>query len=87
MSLIINVIKIIPNKFIVMKPHEIWQEVRKIAQARFKYELSQSQLLFDVFKFPFQKIATLRDVCLSVGLVLEKKNYDMFDGRVSANSN
>ncbi len=70
MSLIVNVIKIQPNRFVSMKPDEMWQEVCKIAQARFKYELPKSQLAFDVFKFPFQKIATLRDVCLSVGIVL-----------------
>lgn len=54
--------------------------------ARFSHELPQNQNDFQVFKFPFQKLATLREVCLSVGLVLERKNYDLF-GNNSQNGN
>lgn len=53
-----------------MKPNEVWDEICKIANARFRYEFPKNQLDFEVFKFPFQKVATLRDVCLSVGIVL-----------------
>lgn len=32
------------------------------------------------------KISALRDVCLATGLVLERKNYDIFDGVTMANN-
>lgn len=50
----------------------------RIAKARYDYDFDCKNITeLDLFKFPFQKVATLRDVCLSVGLVLERKNYDI----------
>ena len=70
-----------------MKPNEVWEEIRKIALARFSHELVKNQSDLHVFKFPFQKLATLREVCLSVGLVLERKNYDIFDSTLVSGLN
>jgi hypothetical protein len=67
---IVNVIKVTVNKYVTMKPKQVWEEIRRIAKARFNYELVASQLELEVFKFPFQKLATLREVCLCVGLVI-----------------
>ena len=54
-----------------MKPKEIWSEICKIAEARYNYDFDCKSITeLDLFKFSFQKIATLRDLCLSVGIVL-----------------
>lgn len=73
-----NTIVIPTSKYRTMKPTEIWLEVCKIAKARYDYEFECTSITeLDLFRFPFQKAATLRDVCLSVGLVVERKNYDI----------
>lgn len=37
MNEIVNVIKIPQNRFVSMKPSEIWAEVRQIAKLRYRY--------------------------------------------------
>ena len=56
-----------------MTPSQLWAIILKIADKRFSFPLNQSILEFELFKVPYQKIATLRDLCLSVGLVLERR--------------
>lgn len=63
-----------------MKPSELFAQLTKIAKARFGVDFDCNSIReLDLFKFPFQKIATLRDLCLCVGLVLERKNYDIIE--------
>lgn len=79
-SQFINVIKVPVNKYAQMKPTQIWQELARIAKARYNYALPETPALFRPFQLPFMKLALLRDLCLSTGLVLEKKNYDILEG-------
>ena len=38
----------------------------------------------EILKLPFQKISALRDICLGTGIVLEVKNYDIFENSSNA---
>lgn len=67
-------------RYLNMKPQEIWDEVCRISKARFDYLLEPNILAFHekgLFRLTYQKYAALRDVCLSVGLVLERKDYSL----------
>jgi len=65
--------------FLNLKASDIWEEIRDICKKRYNYELPQSVADFEPFKYPLTKLATLRDVCLSSGIILDCKEYQVFD--------
>lgn len=48
-----------------------------IALIKFKHVLSKKSSFFE---FEFSKVAILRDLCLCLGIILEKKDYFCADG-------
>ncbi len=67
-----------------LKPSEVWKRLKEICQKRYLYELPEKIQDFRPFQYPLTKLATLRDVCLSTGIVLECKKYDLIDSPVRA---
>lgn len=65
--------------FLNLKPKDLWEAIRAICKSRYLYDLPESPAEFEAFKYPLTKLATLRDVCLSTGVVLECKHYNLFD--------
>ena len=65
--------------FINLKPSDVWSAIRNICKKRYLYDLPESAAVFEPFQHPLTKLATLRDVCLSTGIVLECKNYNLLD--------
>lgn len=73
-------IKTIPCKYLTMRPQDIWEEVNKLAKARFDFSFEPNIMGFHekgLFRLTYQKYATLRDLCLCIGLVLERKDYNL----------
>ena len=65
--------------FINLKPKEVWFAIRAICKSRYLYDLPESAAEFEAFKYPLTKIATLRDVCISTGIILETQNYQLLE--------
>lgn len=59
--------------YLSMKPSEIWDIVCKLAEKRFSYKFCPKFFEFELFRIPYQKLAALRDLCITIGLVLERK--------------
>jgi hypothetical protein len=56
-----------------MKPSELWEIVKKLAKARYDFELKESLLEYNekgIFSLPYTKLATLQDLCTVIGLTL-----------------
>jgi hypothetical protein len=64
-------------EFWKLRPSTIWKRIREICSKRYLYELPEKLTDFEPFKYPLTKVATLRDVCLSSGIVLECKSYTL----------
>jgi len=67
------------DKLKKIKPNELWQRLREICQKRYLYDLPEYIKDFRPFQYRLTKIATLRDVCLSTGIILECANYQLLD--------
>jgi len=67
-----------------MRPCEAWKLVRKLAESRYQHNLPGTP--DDCFELNFGRVAALRDVCICTGIVLERKNYDIFDSLTSESS-
>jgi len=66
-------------EFLSLKPKEIWEALRSICKKRYLHNLPENVTDFEPFKYPLTKLATLRDVCLSTGVVLDCKQYQIVD--------
>ena len=66
-------------EFLNLRPSDIWQAIKDICKKRYLYNLPENITDFEPFKYPLTKLATLRDVCLSSGIVLDCKHYQVFD--------
>ena len=60
-----------------MKPSELWSLLHKVADKRYNFDIGKTINDNQIIKLPFCRVALLRDLCLSIGLVLEKKKYDI----------
>lgn len=60
-----------------IKPSDIWKRLVEIAKKRYQYDLPESFKEFVPFKYPLTKLATLRDFCLSTGIKLATKHYQL----------
>ena len=67
------------NKLKKTRPSELWERLREICQKRYLYNLPENIKDFKPFKYRLTKLATLRDVCLSGGIILECTNYELMD--------
>jgi hypothetical protein len=68
-----NLIKIPVPIYATMKPSELWEIVKKLAKARYDFELKESLLEYNekgIFSLPYTKLATLQDLCTVIGLTL-----------------
>ena len=65
-----------PSIYNNIRPSEVWEIVRKLAESRYQHTLPASP--DECVELSFGKVATLRDVCVSTGIVLERRNYDIF---------
>lgn len=68
-----------PPSCLNKKPKDFWQQVVYIAQKRYQHCFPDNMEDFKGFKFNFNKLAVLRDLCLSVGLQIECADYDLRD--------
>ncbi len=66
-------------EFLNLKPSDIWTRIRDICKKRYLYDLPEKFADFEPLHYPLTKIATLRDVCISSGIVLSCKTYQLFD--------
>ncbi len=66
-------------EFLSLKPSEVWAALRSICKKRYLHDLPENVVDFEPFKYPLTKLATLRDVCLSTGVVLDCKHYQLVD--------
>ena len=66
-------------EFLNLKPSEVWAALRSICKKRYLHDLPENVIDFEPFKYPLTKLATLRDVCLSTGIVLDCKQYQLVD--------
>lgn len=57
-----------------MRPSEVWDLLREITKCRYQHKLAQDYSFEDL---PFNKLAALRDLCLCIGLVIERKSYSI----------
>jgi hypothetical protein len=56
-----------------MKPSEIWDIIKNLAKARYDFEIKGDLVEYNekgIFSLPYTKIATLQDLCATVGLTL-----------------
>ena len=68
-----NLIKIPVPIYATMKPSELWEIVKKLAKARYDFELKDSLFEYNekgIFSLPYTKLATLQDLCTVIGLTL-----------------
>lgn len=56
--------------YLTIKPSEVWNLVKKLALARYKYQFPESVETLQGFSLPFYKLSTIRDLCLSIGLII-----------------
>ncbi len=63
------------------KPKQVWDRLREICSRRYLYELPEKIKDFKPFQHRLTKLATLRDVCLSTGIILECKEYNLTNER------
>lgn len=71
-----------------MKPSELWDIVKKLAKARYDFEIKGNIYEYNekgIFSLPYTKLATLQDLCNVTGLVLEERSYNIV-GPVNPNS-
>ncbi len=61
----------VDNSVLSHTPSEIWSRVQEIAKKRYGHELKS----FPGYAMKFSRLATLRDICLRTGLVLQLKEY------------
>lgn len=57
-----------------MKPSEYWDIIKKLAKARYDFEIKGNLYEYNekgIFSLPYTKLATLQDLCNVTGLVLE----------------
>lgn len=76
----LNQLQVKESVYLTMKPKEVWSTIRKICEFRFKCEFEESIEGFSkegLFRLSFQKYAALRDLCLTIGIVLENKAYHL----------
>lgn len=71
------------SKLLQFKPSDVWQRIREICRKRYLFEFPEQVGDFEPFRYPLTKLATLRDVCLSTGIVLECKDYILISGKLS----
>ena len=69
-----NLIKIEPSVYATMRPSELWEIVKKLAKARYDFDIKGDLVEYNekgIFSLPYTKLATLQDLCTVVGLTLE----------------
>ena len=71
------------SKLLQYKLSDVWQRIREICRKRYLFDLPEQVEDFEPFKHPLTKIATLRDVCLSTGIVLECKDYAVMSSKLN----
>ena len=67
------------QKLLELKPSDVWRRVKEICKRRYLYDLPERVTDFQPFSYALTKRATLRDVCMSVGIVIECKEYKLVD--------
>lgn len=69
------------DDLLAQKPQKVWDRLREICSRRYLYELPEKIKDFKPFQHRLTKLATLRDVCLSTGIILECKEYNLTNER------
>jgi len=71
---------IAPNKYMLSTPEELFSEVKKIAEARYKHTFTENKFSDLIFASnPIDRSSLLRDICLSIGLVLGYRDFNFGD--------
>ena len=63
-----------------MRPSELWEVVKKLAKARYDFDLKGDLIEFNekgIFSLSYTKLATLQDLCTCIGLTLEERQYSI----------
>lgn len=56
---------------LAITPKKLYQQIRELAEKRYKYTVLPKKLVqLRMFEKPANKMSVLRDVCLSVGIVV-----------------
>lgn len=63
------------SAFFKLKPSEVWDGIKNICKKRYNYDLPTHIFEFQPFRYPLTKLATLRDVCISTGIVIKCRDY------------
>lgn len=72
-------IKIILPESLYWKPSDAWEQARNIAKARYGHAFPSDMSSVSVLRMPFNRLALLRDLCLSVGIHLIAREYNFLD--------
>ena len=55
-------------KGLTLKPSEIYDEIKKIAKARFSHDLPEDSKKLTCLSNPSNKFALLREICIKIGI-------------------
>jgi hypothetical protein len=62
-----------------MTPKKLYQEIRDLAEKRYKYSLLPKKLTqLRMFEKPANKMSVLRDICLTLGIVINFSENKQF---------
>lgn len=60
-------------------PKKLYQQIRDLAEKRYKYTVLPKKLIqLRMFEKPANKMSVLRDICLSVGIVINFSDHKQF---------
>ena len=65
------------SKYLKMKPDDFYKRIKFMVMKRYGYELPEKFIDLECRKSHKNKIATLRDLCLKIGIKIHSKNYEL----------
>lgn len=71
-----DIITITQPTTISTKPSEIWARIVHVAQKRYSHALPADINTYTPLTLKFNRLATLRDLVLSIGVHIEAKDYE-----------
>ncbi|EAR84624.2 translation initiation factor, putative (macronuclear) [Tetrahymena thermophila SB210] len=74
-------------EFLSSKPSDLWKRIIHIASKRYEYKLPENINDYTPLNLKFNRLATLRDLCLTIGVHIEAKDYEFTFESVVSNLN